>query len=311
MGNKSAKSNRSETDVSHRAPGPHREQEDGIIPERVTSFLAVPNSAWSLGKEGREKQQEEQARAVKSFIQFENVEKFYEKLCELGEGAGGKVWKGCLRGDRSKMFAVKQIEIKRGITKKLVGIDKDTETTRELDLMLRADHPNLVKVHEVYATSGVKNELSLVMELITSPGVARESDLFTYVMSYAPLSTHEICKIAYQVADAIHYLNHVHHAMHRDLKPDNILIGDEGVDRIRVADYGHCNVFASSGKQLGTLAKGTLGYSAPEIQTVAAGGYGVYDFKVDVWSLGCILYMCASNSPAFPISSKYTPEEKR
>ena len=48
--------------------------------------------------------------------------------------------------------------------------------------------------------------------------------------------------------------------MHRDLKPDNILIGDEGVDRIRVADYGHCNVFASTGKVVGTLAKGTVEY---------------------------------------------------
>ena len=96
MGNKTAKSNKSETDVSHRAPGPNWEQEDV---ERVTSFLAVPNSAWALGKEGRETQQEEQARAVKSFIQFENVEKFYEKLGVLGEGAGGKVWKATRRLD--------------------------------------------------------------------------------------------------------------------------------------------------------------------------------------------------------------------
>ena len=83
-----------------------------------------------------------------------------------------------------------------------------------------------------------------------------------------------------------------------DLKPDNILIGQEMFERIRVSDYGQARIVSTDVDEAvaATMNVGTDGYNAPE--TIARGStVGIYDKKIDVWSLGVIAYMCAMGRP--------------
>lgn len=77
--------------------------------------------------------------------------------------------------------------------------------------------------------------------------------------------------------------------IHRDLKPENILLSTPNDDDavIKVADFGLAKLF--TGTALKTKC-GTWGYSAPEMISGSGVAFG-YDFKVDSWSLGTILYI--------------------
>lgn len=77
--------------------------------------------------------------------------------------------------------------------------------------------------------------------------------------------------------------------IHRDLKPENILLSSDNEDDavIKVADFGLAKIF--TGTSLKTKC-GTWGYSAPEMISGSGCTFG-YDFKVDSWSLGTILYI--------------------
>ena len=118
-------------------------------------------------------------------------------------------------------------------------------------------------------------------------------------------------KVVYQTADAIHFLNEKCHAFHRDLKPDNILVGKEGFDRIRVSDYGQARIVSGDVEQTvaATMNVGTDGYNAPETISRSS-NVGVYDKRIDVWSLGVMMYMCASGAPPFPLNDAAVARER-
>jgi len=153
------------------------------------------------------------------------------------------------------------------------------------------------------------------MELVATPASTsgNEPDLMSHFISNGALTMRQSAKVVHQIADALYYLNTEHSVMHRDLKPDNVLVGAEGFDRIRVADYGHSRMFqvglTDGSVDNATLQVGTLGYSAPEV--IETYGKGTYDARIDVWSLGCIAYMCAVCQPAFPIKKDIPESVKR
>jgi serine/threonine-protein kinase Chk2 len=188
--------------------------------------------------------------------------------------------------------------------KEIKTLSSDPETVNEVGLMLAAEHPNIVRVHEVYEEPG--RPLVLVMELVEPQEQYRGEppDLMTILTNEGPISMDKLAKVLYQTAAGINYLNKELGAFHRDLKPDNILIGKEGWDRIRVADFGHGRIVGGEidGAAVGTMNKGTPGYSAPETISDTA-EYGMYNQQCDVWSLGVIIYMCASGAPPFPIAA--------
>jgi len=190
------------------------------------------------------------------------------------------------------------------IMKQKTDLASDNETVNEINLMLSAKHPNVVCMYEAYDQPN--QQMALVMEVIENEGSSDPPDLMTRLMN-GPLNMNELAKVVHQTASGIDYLNTELSAFHRDLKPDNILVGKEGLDRVRVADFGHgrCVGGDIGEDNVGTLMRGTPGYNAPEM--IGDGSdkratHGLYNKQVDVWSLGVITYMCASGAPPFPIA---------
>jgi serine/threonine protein kinase len=216
----------------------------------------------------------------------------------LGAGGYSEVWKMCKKGQEDGPFyAVK-------ILREVSPLDDDPETVNEIGIMLSADHDNIVKLHEVYKKPG--EPLAFVMDCIENEDLPPPPDLMTVMIETGPLSMQDLAKVTYQTAMGIDYLNRELGAFHRDLKPDNILIGEEGFDQIRIADFGHgrCVGAEIDSETAATMNKGTAGYSAPETISDFSVEYGMYGKEVDVWSLGVIVYMCASGIPPFPVAAR-------
>ena len=172
--------------------------------------------------------------------------------------------------------------------------------------MLEADHPNLVAVHEIYRVDeGGSITMHLVMDLVVPLDGLDQSDLFEYIMQKGVLSPNDACKVLYQTAKGMQYLNH-RNVIHRDIKPENILLGEEEFDRIRVVDYGLARVFSEAPSSEGVVATanvGSDGYQAPE--TMARGSGDVtYNQQVDVWSTGVVIYICLRGAPPFGLGAK-------
>ncbi|PIA59643.1 hypothetical protein AQUCO_00400501v1 [Aquilegia coerulea] len=146
---------------------------------------------------------------------------------------------------------------------------------REISIMRRLRHPNIVKLHEVLAT---KTKIYCVMEFV------KGGELFNKVAK-ARFSEDLSRRYFQQLISAIGYC-HSHGVFHRDLKPENLLIDENG--DLKVSDFGLSavtNQIRNDG-MLHTLC-GTPAYVAPEI--LLKKGYD--GAKVDIWSCGVILFV--------------------
>ncbi|KAJ4978254.1 hypothetical protein NE237_009034 [Protea cynaroides] len=146
---------------------------------------------------------------------------------------------------------------------------------REMSIMRRLRHPNIVKLFEVLAS---KTKIYFVMELV------KGGELFSMV-SKGHLNENLSRRYFQQLISAVGYC-HSHGVFHRDLKPENLLIDDNG--DLKVSDFGLSAITDQIRNDglLHTLC-GTPAYVAPEI--LAKNGYD--GAKIDIWSCGIILYV--------------------
>lgn len=107
----------------------------------------------------------------------------------------------------------------------------------------------------------------------------------------------QVQKIAKQLVQALYYL-HSNRVIHRDMKPQNILVGAHG--RVKLCDFGFARAMSSNTVVL-TSIKGTPLYMAPELVKEQP-----YDLTVDLWSLGVILYELLVGQPPFYTNSIYS-----
>lgn len=215
----------------------------------------------------------------------------------IGQGAFATV-KKVIERSTGNSYAVKIINRRKALN---TGGGM-VEVERELDILRKLKHPNIVKLKAFYEDL---DNYYLVMEFV--PG----GDLMDFVAANGAIGEDATRIITKQILRGIHYV-HKLGISHRDLKPDNILIMSDDPIMIKISDFGLAKISDNS-----TFMKtfcGTLAYVAPEIIT---GKYGssqvsqtsqtmLYDNSVDIWSLGCLVYVLLTSH--LPFNGKTQPQ---
>lgn len=133
--------------------------------------------------------------------------------------------------------------------------------------------------------------------MIVAPPAPVQGELFEILQDDHTLPEMQVQKIAKQLVQALHYL-HSNRVIHRDMKPQNILVGAHG--RVKLCDFGFARAMSCNTVVL-TSIKGTPLYMAPELVKEQP-----YDLTVDLWSLGVILYELLVGQPPFYTNSIYS-----
>jgi calcium-dependent protein kinase len=160
----------------------------------------------------------------------------------------------------------------------------------ELEVLEKADHPNITRVFELLEDN---RHYFVIMELCSG------GNLLEKVIERQRITEKIAADIILQILLALNYM-HSQKMMHRDLKPENMLVQDyQDSDRINIklTDFGFATVF-KKGEKL-DLALGSPLYMAPELCEEKE-----YDNRVDVWSTGVIAFILLSGMPPFLGSSK-------
>eukprot|EP01100_Stratorugosa_tubuloviscum_P008642 TRINITY_DN359_c0_g1_i6.p1 TRINITY_DN359_c0_g1~~TRINITY_DN359_c0_g1_i6.p1 ORF type:complete len:397 (+),score=208.50 TRINITY_DN359_c0_g1_i6:196-1386(+) len=205
----------------------------------------------------------------------EGIRDYYTLGDEIGRGGFSVVVRGTDK-KTGNAVAIKCIQLA------IQDADAVTSLQREIRIMRKIDHPNILRLYEVFVED---DDFYLVMELIEG------KELFEKIVEKQSYSEKDASNIMRQIVAAIEYL-HDNGIAHRDLKPENLLsIGDGDNERVKLIDFGLSKRFGD--EQLVTSV-GSPGYVAPEVLTAET-----YDKSVDMWSLGVILYILLSGYPPF------------
>lgn len=203
----------------------------------------------------------------------------YILLDQIGEGSFGRVHKA-RRKYTGRIVAIKMIS-------KISQTQDDLESfRREIAILQKVDHPHVMRLLEISETN---QDFCIVSELA-------RGDLFLVINDKQTLPESVMRCVAAQLVSALAHL-HKHRIIHRDMKPQNILICADGA--LKVCDFGFARALSNTTLVLSSI-KGTPLYMAPELVQE-----NPYNEKVDVWSLGVILYELYFGKPPFFASSIY------
>ena len=228
----------------------------------------------------------------------------YELESEVGRGGMGIVY--CARDKRLK----REIAIKVLPPELSFRADIRQRFLREAETAAQLNHPNIVPI---YTVEERYNLVYFVMAYI------KGDNLGVRLQQHGPLPPVEVRRILKEVADALAYA-HNRNVIHRDIKPDNIII-DEETGRAMVTDFGIARALTDSGDSRLTatgMAIGTPAYMSPE----QSAGDRAIDGRSDLYSLGVVGYqmLCgqtpfvASNTPSMLVkhlSERPVPVDER
>lgn len=202
----------------------------------------------------------------------------YVKLDKLGEGTYATVFKG-----KSKLtdnlVALKEIRLEHEEGAPCTAI-------REVSLLKDLKHANIVTLHDIVHTP---KSLTLVFEYL-------EKDLKQYMDDCGGImSMNNVRLFLFQLLRGLHYC-HSRKVLHRDLKPQNLLINDKG--ELKLADFGLARAKSVPTKTYSNEVV-TLWYRPPDVLL----GSTEYSTQIDMWGVGCIFFEMATGRPFFPGST--------
>jgi TonB family protein len=200
----------------------------------------------------------------------------YQVLEELGAGAMGVVYL-CVDSRLARPVAVKVLRENELMT------DAEREQfharfRHEAEAAGRLTHPDIVQIYDIGPSY-------LVMEFLEGRA------LNAFLRSGGAFSLRQVCSLILRVADAIDYA-HRHGIVHRDIKPGNIMMMDDG--SVKVLDFGVARLDSSNLTAVGTVV-GSVQYMAPEQMM----GERV-DGRADVFSLAAVAYELLTGRAPFP-----------
>jgi len=196
---------------------------------------------------------------------------------ELGKGAFGTV---CIvkRKDDSKIYAMKRVKISQLNTK------EKENALNEVRILASLNHPHIIGYEEAFFDEESKT-LNIVMEFADDGDL--ESKLKKKNLTRDFFNESELWIWLIQIIQGLKYL-HDNKIMHRDLKCANIFLTKNGILKL-----GDLNVSKIVKMGMCSTQTGTPYYASPEVW-----GDKPYDYKSDIWSVGCIMYeLCALRPP--------------
>ncbi|KRX21320.1 Cyclin-dependent kinase 2 [Trichinella nelsoni] len=199
----------------------------------------------------------------------------YKRLCHIGEGTYGVVYKGI------------NVKSKRVVAMKKIKFDDTTEgippsCLREMSILKMLKHKNIIKLLNLCVE---RDRIYLILEYM-------QCDLKQVMNDYYPRLPSKITKsLMWQLLQALSYC-HLKRIMHRDLKPQNLLVNEFGI--LKVADFGLARSFSLPCRTYSHDVV-TLWYRPPELLL----GCEFYGASIDLWSAGCIFAEMICNEPLF------------
>lgn len=155
---------------------------------------------------------------------------------------------------------------------------------RECEIQRNLCHPNIIQMLDSFETT---EKIVVVTEYAPS-------DLHKLLAYEGSIGEERTQKLTFDLVSALYYL-HSHRILHRDLKPQNILLDNN--QRAILCDFGLARNM-TMGTHVLTSIKGTPLYMAPELMAEKP-----YDHQADLWSLGCIIYEALAGQPPFSTNS--------
>ncbi|KAM6179444.1 cyclin-dependent kinase-like 4 [Erethizon dorsatum] len=199
----------------------------------------------------------------------------YEKLAKIGEGSYGVVFK-CRNKSSGQVVAIKKFMKSEDdpVVKKIA--------LREIRMLKQLKHPNLVNLIEVFRK---KRKMHLVFEYCD------HTLLNELERNPNGVADGMIKSVLWQTLQALNFC-HKHNCIHRDVKPENILITKQGI--IKICDFGFARILIPGDSYTDYVA--TRWYRAPELLV----GDTQYGSSVDIWAAGCVFAELLTGQPLWP-----------
>jgi len=214
----------------------------------------------------------------------------YRELNAIGTGAYGTVYKA-ENLKNNELVAMKKVRIALTEDGVPMTILREISLLRHLG---KYNHPNIVQLVDI--CHGPRQEREMVLYLVFEHV---DQDLNAYLAKCPPpgLGQDKIKDLMWQILCGVDFL-HSHRIVHRDIKPQNILLANSG--SLKLADFGLARIYDFNALLTSTVV--TLWYRAPEVLLGTT-----YATPVDIWSCGCIFAELYRRSPLFP--GKYETDQ--
>ncbi|KAL7704888.1 Protein kinase [Lotmaria passim] len=232
--------------------------------------------------------------AVEPCLSAEVLFRRYRRVLKVGEGSFGEVF---VLYDTVAQTYVTMKRMRRLLSRRRTSLGIHNTTFREVELLATLCHPNIVPMVDYHILSDgglalfmpvIAHDLASLMrrwraDTTASPSAAHHA--------HTRMPLHVVKCVFRQLLAGVGYL-HQHKIIHRDLKPSNVMVDSTGI--VKLIDFGWSRFCAAAGAMTGPPCITT--FRPPE---VLVGVYDDYDFSIDVWSCGCILFEMLTGGVSF------------